>query len=92
MTSQQAVFYEFAISHVFKKRTNRAFIFILAWLVAIFFFSYYVVTANAWSISLFGLNIATYYLPPVVITLPLLYENICLMKNYGVCKPLKIPA
>lgn len=84
MTSQQAVFYEFAISHVFKKRLQRIYITTMLCLIQVCFFSYYVFTANAWSISLFGLNIATYYLPPVVITLPLLYENICLMKNYGV--------
>lgn len=84
MTSQQAVFYEFAISHVFKKRINRAFIFILIWLVAIFFFSYYVFTANAWRISFFGVNISAYYLPPIIAVMPSLYEELMLIKNYGV--------
>lgn len=84
MASQQVVFYEFAICNVFKKRLQRIYITTILCLIQVCFFSYYVFTAKAWSISLFGVNIATYYLPPVVIVLPLLYENVCLMKNYGI--------
>lgn len=84
MTSQQVVFYEFVICNVFKKRLQRIYITTILCLIQVCFFSYYVFTAKAWSISLFDVNISAYYLPPVVITLPLLYENVCLMKNYGI--------
>lgn len=81
---EKATYYDFAISHVFKKYIDRALIIIAICLFFILFFSYYVFTANAWRISLFGLSISTYYLPPVIALTLVLHEEFMVVKKYGI--------
>ncbi len=75
--------YDFVIDENFKKRCQRIYISTILCLIQILFFSYYVFTSNAWTILLFDIRISTFYLPPIFITFPLIYENIILMRKYG---------
>lgn len=75
--------YDFVVDENFKKRCNRIYISTTLCIIQVLFFSYYVFTSNAWVISFFGIKIATFYLPPILIVFPLIYENIILMKEYG---------
>ncbi|UZA18110.1 hypothetical protein LP109_14365 (plasmid) [Moraxella bovis] len=76
--------YDFVIDDRFVHRMNRAFIMTFIWLVYISLFFYYVLTSNAWVIDIFGINISTFYLIPIIAIIPTLHEELMMIVNYGI--------